>query len=72
MFGFSVKVSLRVYLFCLLRFCQACCCWDLGGKIDTAYILLLFCCFQVGETAVSPSFCCIFVKVVKLNLPSFL
>jgi len=27
-----------VYLLCLLGFCQACCCWHLGGKIDIAYL----------------------------------
>jgi len=29
----EVRVSFRVYLLCLLCFCQACCCWHLGGKI---------------------------------------
>jgi len=39
--GVKVRVSFRVYLFCLLVcFCQACCCWHLGEKIDTAYFLL--------------------------------
>jgi len=29
----TVKVSFRVYLLCLLCFCQACCCWHLGSEI---------------------------------------
>jgi len=32
----TVRVRLRVYLLCLLCFCQACCCRHLGGKTGTA------------------------------------
>ena len=35
--GLRLKLGLRfIFQLCLLRFCQACCCRHLGGKIDTA------------------------------------
>ena len=36
--GLWLGVKVRVYLLCLLRFCQACCCWHLSGEIDTALV----------------------------------
>jgi len=29
-------VTLKVSLLCLLHFCQACCCWHSGSKMDTS------------------------------------
>ena len=46
--AYGFRVSFRVYLLCLLRFCQACCCRHLGGKIDfflcACVSVLIFCC----------------------------